>query len=789
MRLPFFVCLAALILMLAWTPPASQGAAVPDKAPIKARAFSVAQVRLLDGPFQYAMERDKEYLLALNPDRLLAGFLVNAGLKPKGERYGGWEQQSLAGHSLGHHLSAVALMYAATGDQRLRERADYIVGELAACQKASGDGYLAAFENGREAFAQVAKGDIQPRRFYLNGIWAPWYTMHKVLAGLRDAHELANNKQALEVAARLADWAVDTTKNLSEQQFQHMLHCEHGGMNEVLADIYGLTGEQKYLDLARRFNHKAVLDPLRLGVDDLTGLHGNTQIPKVIGAARQYELTADNSFQDMARFFWQTVTAHHTFAIGGHGDSEHFGIPGRLSPMLSNHTAETCNTYNMLKLTKHLFSWSPREEYASFYERALYNHILASQNPENGMMCYFVPLRQGAQKRYSSPDNSFWCCVGTGMENHARYGESIYWHDDDSIYVNLFIASRLEWPERKLALRQETRFPEAESTKIVVENPAPVEVELRIRRPSWAGDGFRVAINGVSEALPQENGYVLLKRSWKKGDVIDVSLPMRLWSEPLPDDPNKVALMYGPLVLAGVLGEGGKEEPGRQADEETSEETANAPYFEPSAADITEWVKPVAGKPLTFRTQGVGKPNDVELTPLHKVVNQKYSVYWDLMTPRLLAMREQQAKQEREFLADLDRRTVDKLLLGDEEAEKGRNLQGETHRRGRFRGHNWRQAERGWFSVDFAVPPAEPVDLACRYWGGDGRYQQFDVLVNGTKVASEQLHHEKPGEFVYHTYPVPFDVTKGKEKATVRFQSHDNLVAGSVYECRTVRLR
>lgn len=790
MSLPLPVLtLSAVVSAMAWTASPAAAAEVPDKAPVKARAFSVAQVRLLDGPFQHAMERDKEYLLALDADRLLAGFRVNAGLEPKGERYGGWEQQSLAGHSLGHHLSALSLMYAATGDARLQQRANYIVEELAACQKASNSGYLAAFENGPEAFGQIAKGDIRPRRFYLNGIWAPWYTMHKVLGGLRDAHTLAANNQALEVAARLADWAVNLTEGLSDEQFQHMLECEHGGMNEVLADLYGLTGEQKYMDLAQRFNHEAVLNPLSLGVDDLTGLHGNTQIPKVIGAARQYELTADPSLKDMAEFFWTTVTAHHTFAIGGHGDGEYFGIPGRLSPMLSNHTAETCNTYNMLKLTKHLFSWSPREEYASYYERAVYNHILASQNPENGMMCYFVPLRQGTQKRYSTPENSFWCCVGTGMENHARYGESIYWHGDDSIYVNMFIASRLEWPEKKVALRQETRFPEAESTKIVFENAEPVELELRIRRPSWVGEGYRVVVNGENKPLPQENGYVLLKRAWKKGDVVDVSLPMNLWSEPMPDNPNKVALMYGPLTLAGVLGEGTEERPGQQADEESSEATGDAPYFEPSAADLTAWVKPVAGKPLTFQTEGVGKPNDVELIPLHKVVHQKYSVYWDLMTPRLLAKREFEAEQERQRMADLDRRTVDKLLFGDEEAEKGRNLQGETHRRGRFRGHTWRQAERGWFSVEFAVSPSEPVDLACRYWGGDGRYQQFDVLVNGTKIASERLNHEKPGEFVYHTYSVPFDVTKGKEKATVRFESHGNLVAGSVYECRTVRLR
>ncbi len=766
------------------------GASVPEKAPIKVREFPLSQVRLLAGPFRAAMERDKAYLLALEPDRLLSGFRSNAGLKPKGERYGGWESQSLAGHSLGHYLSACSLMYAATGDERLRERVDYIVSELAACQRASGDGYLAAFENGREMFAQVAHGDIRPRRFYLNGIWAPWYTMHKVLAGLRDAYSVAKNEEALPVMKRLGDWAVAATGKLSNDQFHLMLYCEHGGMNEVLADLYVLTGEQKYMDLARRFNHQDVLGPLSRGVDDLTGLHGNTQIPKVIGAARQFELSGDKSLRDAAEFFWKTVTDYHTFAIGGHGDNEYFGVPGLLSEMLSNHTAETCNTYNMLKLTTHLFSWSPNEEYASYYERALYNHILASQHPQTGMMCYFMPLKQGTRKRFSSPTNSFWCCVGTGMENHARYGEAIYWHSDDVLYVNLFVASSLDWPEKGLRLRQETRFPEAPSTKIAFENTNPAQVELRLRRPRWVHDGFAVVVNGERQRLPEENGYVILKRDWKSGDVIEVSLPMGVRAEPLLDNPNRVALLYGPVVLAGVLEDGGAPRPGRADDDELPDEfTVTVPYFEPSGADVAQWVGPVEGHPLTFRTQGVGHPKDVRFEPLYQISDQAYSVYWDLVTPRLLTLREREAEREQRERAELERRTVDLVSFGDEEAEKAHNLQGEMHRRGVFRGEGWRQAERGWFSFELATLPAEPVDLVCRYWGGDGRYQAFDILVNGTKVASEVLHHEKPGKFIETAYPIPFELTRGRNKVAVRFQSRENLVAGSVFACRTVRLR
>lgn len=791
---------AAASLLVSWScrqsprperseePAVEQRTAVQDKIHAAAQPFPLSQVRLLEGPFRDAMERDKQYLLALEPDRLLAGFRINAGLAPKGERYGGWEQESLAGHSLGHYLSACSLMYAATGDERLQQRADYITGELAQCQRASGDGYLAAFENGRTMFAEIARGEIRPRRFYLNGIWAPWYTMHKVLAGLRDAYLLAGRDEALAVMRRLGDWAIETTKHLSAEQFQHMLECEHGGMNEALADLYALSGERKYLELAQRFNHEAVLQPLSRGVDDLQGLHGNTQIPKVIGAARQYELTADDWLKDTARFFWKTVVGNHTFAIGGHGDNEYFGPPGGLSAMLSSHTAETCNTYNMLKLTAHLFSWTPREEYAAYYERALFNHILASQHPETGMMCYFVPLGQGVRKRFSTPENSFWCCVGTGMENHARYGEAVYWRDEEGLYVNLFIASRLDWPERGVVLPQETRFPKEQATKIVLENSRPAQFKLRIRKPSWAGAEFSVAVNGAPQPVPDGSGYVALERTWRSGDAVDVRLPMDLRRESLPDDPNRTAILYGPVVLAGLLGEAGDAE-GRDLPEASGRPAGPVRYLAPSDPDVSEWMQPVEGEPLRFKTRGAGRPGDIEFAPLYQTVHGRYSVYWDLLTPRLLELRRYRAARERARLAGLDRRTIDLVDFGDKRSEEAHCVQGEFHRRGRFRGEGWRQAERGWFSFELKTLPSEPVDLVCRYWGGDGRYNSFDILFDGTKIASEKLTHERPGQFIDVAYPIPFRLTRGLERGTVRFQSIGAQVAGSVFQCRTVRLR
>ena len=473
----------------------------------RAAAFSLADVRLLEGPFRQAQERDARYLLQLEPDRLLHNFRVNAGLKPKALVYGGWESAEpwvairCHGHTLGHYLSACSLMFAATGDQRFKQRSDYIVTELRDCQDAGKSGIVCAFPDGEAPLHDI----VDAKRF----VGVPWYTMHKIFAGLRDAYLYTNNPAALDVLVKLSDWAIAHTRNLSDQQFQRMLDTEHGGMNEVLADVYALTGETRFLTLAERFCHRALLVPLVQGRDTLDGLHSNTQIPKVIGFNRLYELTGQQDYGAASRFFWRTVVAQRTFATGGNGDREHFFPPAEfLQHLGSAKTMETCCTYNMLKLTRSLFALDASAVYADYYERALYNSILASQDPDSGMMTYFQPTRPGYLKLYCTPTDSFWCCTGSGMENHAKYGDSIYFHEADTLYINLFIPSTLAWREKGLTITQTTRFPDEDSTRLHLTSQKPINLTLNIRQPSWCR-AMTITVNGRRRATSHQPGNTL----------------------------------------------------------------------------------------------------------------------------------------------------------------------------------------------------------------------------------------------------------------------------------------
>lgn len=417
-------------------------------------SFPLTEVTLLDGPFKHATELNQRTILAYDPDRLLARFRLEVGLPPRANAYGGWEAESLAGHTLGHYLSACAMMFQTTGDDRFKDRADYIVDQLEEVQQSHGDGYLAAFENGKSIFEdQVAKGEIRAQSFNLNGIWSPFYTWHKIMAGLRDAYRLTGNHQALEIEADFADWVGNIVQSLSNDQLQEMLNCEFGGIQETLADLYVDTGERKYLGIAEKFHHQVVIDSLIAGKDVLPGLHGNTQIPKLIASARLYEIDHEEHDRKAAEFFWNRVVHHHTYVTGGHGNHEYFGPADQLRNRLSNETTETCNVYNMLKLSQRLFCWEPRTEVADFYERALFNHILSSQHPETGRVIYNLSLEMGGYKEYQDPE-WFTCCIGTGMESHASYGANIYFHDDDQLFVNQYLASQLRWEARKLTLKQ-----------------------------------------------------------------------------------------------------------------------------------------------------------------------------------------------------------------------------------------------------------------------------------------------------------------------------------------------
>ncbi len=508
----------------------------------QAQPFPLSQVRLLDSPFRDAMLRDQKYLLSLDPDRFLFNFRKNVGLDSSAKPYGGWDSPDCEqrGAMLGHYLSALSLMYASTGDAEFKRRVDEGVAGLAECQSNAVSagfhaGYLSAFP---ESFIDRVE-NRQP-------VWAPWYALHKIMAGLFDASQLCGNAQALEVLTNMANWVKFRVDSISEEKMQASLQTEFGGMNEVLANLYGVTGNADYLKTAEAFNQKKIFDPLAAGQDRLNGLHANTQIPKMIGAARQYELTGDARDADIAKFFWERVALHRSYVIGGHSDREHFFPTNDFARHLSVETAETCNTYNMLKLTRHLFAWPPDATTMDFYERALYNDILASQDPDTGMFTYFMSLKPGHFKTYSKPDVSFWCCVGTGMENHAKYGDTIYFHGDDSLFVNLFIPSELSWPEKNLVVRQETKFPESDTTRLNFQTQTPTQLALKIRWPAWA-EKISVRVNGQKQKISGTPGsYVSLDREWQNGDRVEIQLPMKLHAEPLPGTTNIVARALRP---------------------------------------------------------------------------------------------------------------------------------------------------------------------------------------------------------------------------------------------------
>jgi DUF1680 family protein len=737
-----------------------------------AKPFTAHDVKLLNGPFLHAQQLDAQYLLTLDADRLLSWFRKEAGLEPKGEVYGGWESRGIAGHSLGHYLSACARMCQATGDKRFKEKADYVVEELKTCQQADKDGYIGAIPRGREIFAEVSKGDIRSQGFDLNGGWVPWYTQHKVFAGLIDAHQYCDNADALAIALKFADWVDGVTKDLNDEQWQRMLACEHGGMNEVLAELSHLSGDPKYMELAEKFYHKAILDPLSERQDQLAGKHSNTQIPKVIGAARIAELTDQSKFATIARFFWETIVSNHSYVTGGNSLGEHLGEPRKLNDRLGASTTETCNTYNMLKLTSALFADNPQARYTDYAERALWNHILASQSSQTGMVCYFVPLQAGGKKPFQDPE-AFTCCTGSGMENHARYGEYIYARSDDTLWVNQFISSELNWEERGVRVKQESQLPGNGKVKLQIFSESPSKFILRLRRPHWAG-AFQIYLNGNLQDGDNTTGsYVTMERTWEHGDIVEIDMPPSLRMEHMPDNPRRVAVFYGPVLLAGVL---------------PSQSEEQMPVLVTNDRPVTEWLKRVEGDNLEFKTEGVGKPADQTLKPFHAIVDEPYIVYWDLFDEAGWEKLKQDYEAERERQRQLEAITVDWFQPGEMQPERDHKVEGEKTSAGEFAGKKLRHAfDGGWFSCEIALPDGEPADLVVTYWGSETGNRKFDLLLDGEKFASQSLHRDKPEKFWDKTYELPDAATKGKKSAVLKFQAEPGNFAGGVFGIRVVR--
>ena len=594
--------------------------------------FDLSDVTLGEGPFLHAQRKTEAYLLALKPDRMLANFRVNAGLPAKAPVYGGWESDPLwadincHGHTLGHYLSACALAYRSTGDRRFKDRIEHIARELAACQAASGSGLICAFPKGPALLAAHLRGDA------ITGV--PWYALHKVYAGLRDAVLMADSDASRAVLVRFADWAVVACRPLSDAQFETMLETEHGGMNEVFADLYTMTGTAEYKRMAERFSHKAILAPLARRRDHLDGLHANTQVPKIIGFQRVWEVTGKPEYHEASIFFWRTVALTRSFATGGHGDNEHFfPVADFADHVFSAKGSETCCQHNMLKLTRALFLHDPQAAYADYYERTLYNGILASQDPDSGMATYFQGARPGYMKLYHTPEQSFWCCTGTGMENHVKYRDSIYFHDDRALYVNLFVPSAVTWKDKSAVLTQTTAFPDAATTTLRWTLQRPTDLTLKLRHPGWSRTAL-VLVNGVEAARSTSPGrYLDLARNWRDGDAVELRLDMQPGVERSPAAPDIVAFTFGPLVLAGAFGREGLA-PGADiiVNERKYGDYNAAPFTPPTLAGdpetLARGIRP-GDRPLAFTIMSADR-QPIRMIPYHRIAHERYATYWQV---------------------------------------------------------------------------------------------------------------------------------------------------------------
>jgi hypothetical protein len=763
-----------------------------------AKIFRLDAVRLLDGgPFPAAVKANREYLLALDPDRLLAPFRREAGLPAKAKPYGNWESIGLDGHTAGHYLSALADMIAAgadTPDGQLRHRLDHMIDELQVCQAAFGDGYVGGVPGSRALWTAVAGGDIGA----LTKKWVPWYNLHKTFAGLRDAYLQADNAKARDVLVHLGDWCVGLTSRLSDEQMQRMLDQEHGGMDEVMADLYAITGDRKYLVTAERFIHHAVIDPLIAQEDRLTGKHANTQIPKIAGLERIATLTGDQADDTGARFFWQTVTGKRSVAFGGNSVSEHFNDPANYHGMLvSREGPETCNTYNMLRLTEQLFASKPDAAYADYYERALFNHLLASINPAHPGYVYFTPIRPDHYRVYSAPGEAFWCCVGTGMENPGKYGEFIYARARDGVYVNLFIASELTAADLGLTLRQETAFPDEEGTRLTLKLAQPATFTLYLRYPAWVAPGaFTVRVNGQPVAVAAApSSYVPVRREWHDGDRVEIGLPMRTTVEGLPDGSNWYAILHGPIVLAHPAGTW--ELTGLRADDSRMGQVAAGPaepldkapvlLAEAKAIPAAVVADPAAG-PLHFRLKDFVEPpvaGGLELIPFFRLHDARYQMYWELTTREGLAERQSQVADAERARAAREATTIDWVAPGEQQPEVEHDFSGEGTETGIHNGRRWRHGRQ--FQYTFNIHAEKAVALSVTY-SGDDTGRKFDILANGTLVATQNLAGNRLGEFIDRTYGIPAAVLAAAPdgRVTIRFTA-DKGLAGGVYDVRLLR--
>jgi DUF1680 family protein len=763
--------------------------------------FASADVSLLNGPFKKARDLNIDVLLKYDVDRMLAGYRKEAGLSAKATSYPNWD--GLDGHVGGHYLSALAMNYAATKNAECKKRMEYMLSELKACQVANGTnhpdwgkGYLGAVPNSAQIWSTFKKGDFKAFR----AAWVPLYNIHKMYAGLRDAWMYTENKEAKELFLRFCDWAIDISAALTDEQMQSMLDIEHGGMNESFADAYQMTGDKKYLAAARRFSHKSLLDPLSLNQDVLDNKHANTQVPKAVGFQRIGELTQDQAYLQAGSFFWQTVTTNRTLAFGGNSRREFFPSVAASTDFVNEvEGPESCNSYNMLKLTGNLFRVQPSAKYIDYYERTLYNHILSTQHPEHGGYVYFTPARPRHYRVYSTPNQGMWCCVGSGMENHGKYNELIYTRQNDSLFLNLFIASELNWKAKGVQLRQETNFPYEEQTKLTVTNGAS-SFKLMIRYPSWAkANAVKILLNGKEISFTTNaSAYIKIDRLWKKGDVVIVKLPMQSRIEQMPNMPEYVAILHGPVLLAAKTGT--EDLKGLTADDSRWGHIASgkklpidqAPVFVTNdKSSIITALKPVKGKPLHFTLSGVEIKNkvNIELEPFYELHDARYMMYWMTLTNKQYKNYIDSLSVIEKQRIELQKRTVDAVTPGEQQPEADHFMQQNNSATGNYLDAFWRSARsNGYFSYQLSTNEETALKLLVRYWGAEQGKRTFDIYIDDEKLAKETISGKwNVQQFKDVEYAIPASVLKGKKTIRVKFQALPENTAGAVYDVRLVK--
>jgi len=751
--------------------------------------FRLDQIMLLESPFKQAMDVNKRYILEMDVDRLLAPYMKEAGIPWSAENYGNWESGGLDGHIGGHYLSALAMTYASTGDPDIESRLDYMLAQLRVAQEASGSGYLSGVPGGKKIWEELRNGQIKAASFSLNDRWVPLYNIHKIFAGLRDAYQIAGKEQAKPMLIELTDWFMELTSNFTEEQFQEILISEHGGLNEIFADVYELTSDERYLNLAKQMSHQTLLNPLLAREDRLTGMHANTQIPKVIGFQQIALLSGDEEMGHASKYFCDIVVNQRSVSIGDNSVREHFHPANDFSSMISSEEGpETCNSYNMLRLSEKLFKKSPQASYFDYYERTLFNHILSSQHPEQGGFVYFTSMRPNHYRVYSQPHENFWCCVGSGLENHAKYGQAIYALSKNDLYINLFIASKLDWEEKGIKLIQQTNFPYQEGTSISFAHEGTVEAKLRLRYPNWVRPGkLKVFVNQEEiEVLRDNEGYVLIQGLWSKNDQIEVEFPIEVRKENLPDGSPWVSFLYGPIVLGAKTSQEGLQ--GLIADGSRMGHVASGPMtpleLTPVLKRAQEALPIKSSDNLTFELKAedlLTSAASIELVPFFSIHDSRYQVYWPEIDSKDYQEFRKELQSKDELIRKLEAITVDKISLGEQQPESEHAFKGEQTLTGQQDGLFWRST-RSFIQYELKNTAKEGKVLRIMLFKPESD-EAYKLFLNGSFVEAQPRIHDA-GQMLVHE----FDLEKPLEEVLeINIQSIDGKQTPKIHHIRLMK--